>query len=267
MLLPFLNPEVELTIAHTSATMSDTVGGAGPPDPQRSERERMAVGLFGMFRKKEPEKAPPAAESRPVVYSGMRVEVAKPDGRILFAGKLMDYRGNQAKLYQFIEIDVDIGEEPVEVKIRGYNDKTRMAVYMNALIFPQPNHVWQVEKLVVEREENDRAFFRLELDTEATVTTFGGFGSGEYVCRLVNISVGGVCIRTDYAHQKGDKFLLRVQLLEDRDFSTMYCQVVRVTPREQGGFEYGCRFLELTEKDETRITQNIFEFQRKKRSV
>ena len=64
----------------------------------------------------------------------------------------------------------------------------------------------------------------------------------------------------------GDKFLLRAQLLPDRDPTVILCQVLRVIPREQGRTEYGCRFLELKEADEDKITQIIFDMQRKKRS-
>lgn len=224
------------------------------------------MGLFDLFRKKESVKEAPVEEPKPVVYSGMRVEVTTFDGNILFASKLMDYRGSQAKLYQYSEITVAVGEEPVKVQIRGYNDKSRKAVYMEGVISPLPKHVWQVEELVVAREGNDRAFFRLDLDLDATVTTFGGFGSGEYRCRLVNISVGGACIKSDHLHHEGDRFLLKVKLMEDRDISTMFCEVVRVTVKGEGSYEYGCRFLELTENDEERITQNIFAFQRMKRS-
>lgn len=205
-------------------------------------------------------------EPRPAVYSGMRVEVTTPDGHILFAAKLMDYRGSRAKLYQYSEVSIDVGEEPIKVRIRGYNDRSRKAVYMEGVISPLPKHVWQVEGLMVAREGNDRAFFRLDVDLDATVTTFGGFGSGDYHCRLVNISVGGACIKSDHLHHEGDKFLLKVKLMEDRDISTMFCEVMRAMAKGDGTFEYGCRFLELTENDETRITQNIFDFQRKKRA-
>lgn len=223
------------------------------------------MGLFDLFRKKEPVKEEPREEEPQAIYSGMRVEVTTQDGQMLFAAKMMDLREKQAKLYQYSEVGVAVGEEPVKVRIRGYNDRSRKAVYMEGVISRLPKHVWQVEELLVERVGNDRAFFRLDLDLDATVTTFGGFGSGEYHCRLVNISVGGACIKSSHLHHEGDKFLLKVKLMEDRDISTMFCEVMRVTVKGEGAYEYGCRFLELTENDEERITQNIFAFQRMKR--
>ena len=45
----------------------------------------------------------------------------------------------------------------------------------------------------------------------------------------------------------------------------MFSQVMRVIEKDGGKFEYGCRFLELTEEDQEKITQNIFAAQRQKR--
>ncbi|MCI8477370.1 MAG: PilZ domain-containing protein, partial [Oscillospiraceae bacterium] len=155
--------------------------------------------------------------------------------------------------------------EPIRVRIRGYNDHEKKAVYMEGTISPLPKQVWQVEDLIVARVGNDRAFFRLDTNIDATVTTFGGIGAGEKPCKLLNISVGGARISSiDHFHE-GDKFLLKVKLLEDRDTSAIFCEVLRVIENGTSKFEYGCRFLELNESDQERITQNIFAVQRQKR--
>ena len=114
---------------------------------------------------------------------------------------------------------------------------------------------------------NDRAFFRLSTNIDATATTFQGIGIGEKPCKLLNISVGGACIGSEHQYQEGDKFLLKVKLLEDREVSAMFCQVIRIIEKEDAKSEYGCRFLELNEADEAKITQNIFAVQRKKRGI
>lgn len=229
------------------------------------------MSLFDRFRKKEVkkdlgDKSGTEEEMSEQVYSGLRVEVTTEGGLFLLAGKLMNCRGTHAELYQYTESEQSPqDQEPMRVRIRGYNDRTRKAVYMEGTISPLPKHIWKVEELTVARVGNDRAFFRLDVDLEATMTTFGGFGSGEYSCRLLNISVGGACISTDRLYHEGDKLLLKVMLMEDRDMSTMFCQVVRVIDKGEGKYEYGCRFLELTDSDEERITQSIFAAQRKKR--
>ena len=225
--------------------------------------------LFGPKAKKEnSEKMEEADIAKELaVYSGIRVEVSTLDERLLFVAKLMGFQGNRARLHQYSETRAPKDGEVLSVKIRGYSDHEKKAGYMEGNITPQPEHIWQVEDLVVTRIENARAFFRLTTDLDATVTTFRGLGGGEKPCKLLNISVGGACIGSEHQYYKGDKFLLRVRLLEDRPESVMLCQVLRITEKENSRFEYGCQFLELTEEDQKTIAQNIFAAQRKKRST
>ena len=74
--------------------------------------------------------------------------------------------------------------------------------------------------------------------------------------------MGGAGIRTEDEFHEGDKFLLKVKLLEDRPPSVMYCQVLRIIKNDEDACEYGCQFLEVTEEDQEKIIQNIFEAQR-----
>lgn len=226
------------------------------------------MSLLDLFNKKA--KTQPPQESKEAaqeldIYSGMRVEVTTHTGQILFVAKLLGLHGNKAELHQYSESEIAGDVESIHVRIRGYSDYERKAVYMEGVIASGPQRIWQVENLTVVRVGNDRAFFRLETNLEATATTFSGLGMGERPCKLLNISVGGASISSEHRYHEGDKFLLKVRLLEDRPESAMFAQVVRVIEKDGGRFEYGCRFIELTEPDQERITQNIFAVQRQKR--
>ena len=225
------------------------------------------MGLLGLLRKKEPvQKTPPAEEEEPEVYPGMRVEVSTMNGNILFGGKMTYRQGTQADVAQYAQFGPLPEETTFPAQIRGYNERTRKAVLMEGVVTAQPRHIWAVTELKVIRSGNERAFFRLDTNLDATISILGrGFSVGEHPCKMLNISIGGACVRTDLQQHEGDKLLLRVQLMEERDISLMFCQIVRVTDNGDGTFSYGCRFLELTENDEARITQNIFAAQRKKR--
>ncbi len=59
--------------------------------------------------------------------------------------------------------------------------------------------------------------------------------------------------------------MLKVRLLEERPESAMFAEIVRVIEKDDGKFEYGCRFIGLTETDQEQITKNIFTAQRQKR--
>ena len=199
------------------------------------------------------------------IYSGMRVEVTTFSGQLLFVAKLLHLHDTTAELHQYSETALSRNIEPLHVRIRGYNDHEQKAVYMEGMISPLPNQIWKVEDLIIARIGNDRAFFRLATDIDATVTTFGGFNAGENACKLLNISVGGACIRSNFRFHEGDKFLLKVNLLAGRETSAIFCEVLRVSEKGEDGFEYGCRFLELDATDQEQIIQNIFMAQRKKR--
>ena len=148
------------------------------------------MGVLNLFRKKaRPERKAAQSEPEPEIYSGMRVEVTNFDGRLLFGAKLANLQGTRAELYQYTEALLPTEEEPVRVRIRGFSDYERKAVYMEGTISPKPKHVWKVEELQIVRAGNDRAFFRLDTNLDATLTLFGGFGAGERECRLLNISV------------------------------------------------------------------------------
>lgn len=224
------------------------------------------MGLFDLFKKKKNEAV---REEKPdlSIYTGMRVEVTTLEGELLFVAKLKNLREDTAELEQYFKTDVSLQEEPIRVRIRGYYDREKKAVCLDGVISPLPFHYWKAEELAVTRIANDRGFFRLSVNVEATATTFGRVGAGEKPCRLLNISVGGVCIASEDFYQEGDKFLLKVKLMEDREMSSMYCQVLRVIDKGDAKYEYGCRFLELNDSDEEKITQNIFAIQRRQRGV
>ena len=204
------------------------------------------------------------------VYSHMRVEVMNADGQLLFVAKLINPHGTQAELQQILETETPKSEEPIHVRMRGYHDGERKAVYMEGVITPKPEeeYMWQVEELIVSRTGNDRAFFRLDMEVDASITSFTGIGAGsEKPCKLKDISVGGARITSDQQHLQGDKFMLNVRLMEDQEPCVMFCEVMRVTEKEDSTYEYGCHFVALKEADEEKITQNIFNAQRKRRGV
>lgn len=204
------------------------------------------------------------AEGAPI-YSGMRVEVTTAEGQLLFVAKLMGLCGDKAELHQYSEMEIPEEQEAFCVNIRGYNDHNRKAVYMEGRIAPLPRHIWRVEGLTVTRVGNDRAFFRLSTNRNATATMFSGLEIGEKPCKMLNISAGGACILSKHCYHMGDKFLLKVQLMEDRPESAMFCQVLRIIEKDNALWEYGCRFLELSEETQDKIVQSIFAAERQKR--
>lgn len=223
--------------------------------------------LFDLFGKKTKEAPSPAVEDNwddLEVYSGMRVEVTTMEGSLLFVAKLQGLCGSKAVLHQYSETEREV-TEPLPVKIRGYSDHARKAVYMEGVIAPTSKHVWDVTELTVSRVSNDRAFFRLDTNLDATATMFSGLAMGEKPCKMLNISVGGAYIVSTYRYHEDDKFLLKVRLIEDQPESALFCRVLRAVEKENQKFEYGCQFIEITEDDQEKIIQSIFATQRQRR--
>ncbi len=222
--------------------------------------------LFGLFKKQEKEQPPQKTEeiSREEgleAYSGTRTEVTTLDGELLFVAKLTGVRGTEAELQQFSEASVPADSEPIHVRIRGYVDHEKKAVHLEGVIAPVRKNIWSVEGLVLHKAGNDRAFFRLETNRDGTATMYSGLEAGEKPCKLLNISIGGASIRSKAKYYEGDKFLLKISLMDNGPESAIYSEVKRVIEKEYGEFEYGCQFLELRDEDQEKITKNIFDAQ------
>lgn len=231
------------------------------------------MGLLDLFRKKnrqdDPDEDGPIEESAPPqIYSGMRVEVATLSGYMLFIAKLVSPHDDTAELYQYSETTVSRETDVFRVQIRGYNDYEKKAVHMEGNISPgSEENTWHVTDLTILKLVNERAFFRLDIDIDASITTFTGSEDRDQPCKLVNISVGGVCISSEYEHSIDDNFILKVRLLEDRPPSAMYCRILRVTKKDDDTYEYGCQFVKLSETVQDQIAESIFTVQRRKRST
>ena len=224
------------------------------------------VKSLDMFKKKEDtsKKERKAADIRELeIYSGMRVIVETPRGQLLFIGDLQEPYKGAARLRQCSDGEIVLDEETAPmtehmyVRLRGYNDHERKAVYMEGLLTPEHKHVWRIEELTVTRVENERTFYRLNTDMDAVIGAAEDGIVVERQCRLLNISVGGVSIRSAYRYHKGERFLLKVRVLDNESEVVLYCEVLRIAEKSESVFEYGCRFLELAGADQEQIAQII----------
>lgn len=197
------------------------------------------------------------------IYSGMRVVVESLEGEMLFIAKLQDPLRDTAVLLQYSEAECFEGAvakvldetAPLPVKIRGYNEWECKAVFMEGRITSRQTHVWQVESLNIIKIENERSSLRVDTMFDAVILSSDGDDADKRSCKLLNISVGGAGISSKHRYYKGDKFLLKVKLLEDKPSFVVYCEVLRVVQRDTASFEYGCQFLELTEDVQNQLAR------------
>ncbi len=230
------------------------------------------MGLFDLFGKKMKEELPEETGEAELLedteaYSGIRVEVMTFDDELLFAAKLMDFKKDTAELYQYPETGMPSGGESLPVRIRGYSAFKRKAVYMEGVITPEMKQMWRVEDIVIKKVENDRAFFRLNMDTDAVLTLPDEPDAAEKICKLLNISIGGACIFSEDEYPMGSRFLLRTRLLEGGAEFSLSCEVLRIIEKDEAGYEYGCRFLEISEADQKKIIQSMFAIQSQRKDI
>lgn len=230
------------------------------------------MAFWDRFRKKEPQKAAQqSAGPKLEDYTDLRVELtAQQDGRLLFAARIDNVQGDEADLYQYTDSTLPEDQEitePIPVYARGFLDKTRvdapdnMAVTFTARILPMGERMWKAHQVHIESIAKGRAYFRLEVKVPAFTAPIRNNIAGDRPCQVINISVGGACIATDQTYRRGDRFLLKVKLMPSSPVSRLYCEVLRITDRGSGTFEYGCRFVELDDAARTRISQDILSAQ------
>lgn len=227
------------------------------------------MGLFGLFGKKRARAgtAPVEQEAEPLYledYAGMQADVTDMEGQPLFTAKLLGLEEDHGNLHLLSDASISREiEEPLPVRLRGYSVRKSKAAYLEGVILPsEDDRIWRAEKLTLLKLENDRAFFRMDVAMDASLTAVGRPGAEEEPCKLVDLSVGGVRIASPNQYQIGERLLLSVDLTSGKAPSTMLCQILRVIGQERD-YEYGCRFIELGDADEDRIMQIIFALQRK----
>ena len=226
------------------------------------------MGLFGLFGKKA-EKAAPPQEEGPFLedYAGMDTLVTGEEGELLFTAKLLGLEGTSGQLHQTSQTVTPLREteDPQPVRLRGYSSRKSKAAYLTGQLRPtQEPRIWSVDDLALVKLENDRSTFRMGVKMQAAVTPVDHPGAAEEPCGVLDLSVGGVRLSSQYPHQAGERLLLSLDLTQrGMPPTTLLCQILRVIGQE-GDYEYGCCFLDPSEADQDRIVQLLFSLQRTK---
>lgn len=215
------------------------------------------MALFG--RKKTERQSEASASSQ---YAGMRVEVLSRQDQPIFAGRMSASWGGGLEIQPITVPPLD-ADKRYAVNLRGYQESAQLAVHMSAEIVPRAGGVWKVENLEISGKENDRSFFRQELVMEGEVVPFKQAGVYSEPCKIINVSAGGVCIQVDDNYRIGDKLLLRSNLFQAWNLTSLMCIVRRVTKRRIG-YEYGCEFTDLTPATEDTISKAVTQIQLKR---
>ena len=193
-------------------------------------------------------------------YTGMRMEVMTPDGKLLFAARSNVDLHNTLHL-QPITV-VRLKGNYIPVTLRGYEESARMAVHMEGTLVANGD-IWDVEDVEIMGKENDRSFYRQDTGIDGEVMPMRQAGIRRIPCKILNVSAGGAGLFLPAEYRVGDRFLLQSKALEKWSITPLVCEVRRVTKRKSG-YECGCKFLELTPVKEDKIASAIMEMQRQR---
>ena len=84
----------------------------------------------------------------------------------------------------------------------------------------------------------------------------------EVPCTILNVSATGIALQSPGLFQIGDILELTRQRFRVRGPEhTVKCKVVRMRGLAEGGYFYGCQFVELTQEEENRLYQDMFALQ------
>lgn len=223
------------------------------------EELREELGLQEDPPEEEPA-ADPAADPTAELYSGMLVEVLTMDNHLIFVGTLEILDRGVVQIREETGQDVPRVEYNLQVKLRAFR-QSEWVIALFGYVCGSSAEFWRVDRLEALQTQEKRNFFRQNIRMEAQVRAMQD--SRTRPCRVLDVSAGGALIRCQEAFREGQLVRLSgVRLLEEEDPFNFTCRVQRVIP--DGTYtNYGCRFEQMTTKDEDRLMRVILVLQRR----
>ncbi len=207
------------------------------------------------------EKKEPAAASLKIA-KGMTVNVTLSDGKPLLSGKVEECKGTSLSIErdtgQFAFATCDVGSL---VYIRGYGAEGTIPIDVKGTVEVSQSIILKVKDVEVIPYDEHRSNFRLTISAPVSLyyEEDTKMQSPEN-CKLVNISIGGALVESEYIHTQGEILRMKVQL-EDYVPMTFMCQILRVDEPKPGIFRYGVLFAKLDERELTNLTKVLFNIQ------
>lgn len=207
----------------------------------------------------------------PNIQYGMKIDVIMKDEQVCMSGYVDDYNGVMLYL-----TDPKGNAFPIqfgaELKLRCYETEEQFTTY-HAVAVSCRNATLKITEVCNWYGWERRGFYRQSMSTEARVLrTYRAMPQimqqidVPVVCRVLDISGGGllmVCSQATY--EVGDRLcVMDVFLFDDEPPYTMLCEVMRIE-KARTNYMYGCRFIDLGEKEEDRLVHAIFRLQQLER--
>ena len=219
--------------------------------------------LGGAPSVEEPEVSPlpleqPKFAALPQYHPGVPLDVMSETGAPLFSGRLDFLTGGVLSIERIPgDLSFPVLKVGSTVKVRGY-DKSMEPVTILATVAFSSLVACRLENLEVIPYANQRKNFRQPLRMAAAVYNIKDtYFIHPEECLVQDISVDGACLVSSYAYEAGMAFRLGLELVKNSGQSFYAGQIVRVLPREDGRFEYGVLFAQLSRRKKEDLAADL----------
>lgn len=202
------------------------------------------------------------------IQTGSIVEVLTEDNRLELLGRVITYTGDM------ISIQDAQGRELPSVL---YNRDIKLRITQNGVsgiilgkICGSTKQFWKIDRLQKTTVSEKREYFRQVVRTGAKVQCLKrsaraprlSRGGTTGPCTVLDISAGGILLRCTEPFQLGDRLLLTdVRIGQEKPFR-FTCFVQRVENEPGRGWQFGCQFEPMDQREEDRLLRAIFSVQR-----
>lgn len=205
--------------------------------------------------------AEPSEPPLPDLGKGMTVTVTLSDGDQLLSGRLTSYARRGLTIERLPHaLSFRVCDKGETVYIRGCNQKL-MPFVIEGTVEESSRILFRMKDLKSIPLNENRDNFRLILNSPASLHyPTDPHCQNPEECILLDISVGGACVQSEFLHAEGEVLMLKVKL-EDYASMDFLGEIIRVKELRSGAFQYGFLFAQLTDDEITTLTKTIYNIQ------
>lgn len=209
----------------------------------------------------------PKPDPLPDLPLGMSLDIITEDGQELLTGQISEQSGTSLTLERLPGwLSFETCAEGSRVFVRGYNRRMQ-SFNLSAVVVESGRTVFRVRDMKVEKIPNQRASFRLPVNSKASIFREDDERlSRPEECTLIDISTGGACIESEYVHAEDEVVIMRFKL-DDYPTMTFKGQIIRGSEHKDDRYRYGVLFAQLTQDELTNLTRTMYNIQTGNRQI
>lgn len=199
----------------------------------------------------------------PRLHNGTTLSVETAEGKELFSGQIAGYtQGDTELTLERVPggLSFKILELGSTLLLRG-NDELMQPYVLKGTVQESSRLVFRVKDVKLKPIEESRENFRLMMRSPAELFYMTDENrTNPEECTLVDISIGGACLESEYLHAEDEVLRLKIKL-EDYIPMEYVGEIIRVEEYAPRKFRYGFLFAQLNETERTELTRTLYNLQ------